>query len=288
MPRFAREFDSRHPLHIFEVKMTYKIGIVGKGFVGGAMYENFKDYYDVNVYDTDPTKRTQELNELVRSSQIIFICVPTPMMPSTGACDSSIVEDVVRKIAEIDRTKVVVIKSTVPPGTTKRLSQETGMSIVFNPEFLTEANYILDFKYQPLIVIGADDNDLYNIIYDLYYDYNHRVGSKGQILPTSTSEAEMFKYVANCFLATKVTFLNEIYRLCNTVGIDYNRVADIARLDRRLGHTHWKVPGPDGKLGYGGSCFPKDMNALASFADDAGSTLWLVTEAIYINNDVRK
>jgi UDPglucose 6-dehydrogenase len=268
--------------------MTYKIGIVGKGFVGGAMYENFKDYYDVNVYDTDPTKRTQELNELVRSSQIIFICVPTPMMPSTGACDSSIVEDVVRKIAEIDRTKVVVIKSTVPPGTTKRLSQETGMSIVFNPEFLTEANYILDFKYQPLIVIGADDNDLYNIIYDLYYDYNHRVGSKGQILPTSTSEAEMFKYVANCFLATKVTFLNEIYRLCNTVGIDYNRVADIARLDRRLGHTHWKVPGPDGKLGYGGSCFPKDMNALASFADDAGSTLWLVTEAIYINNDVRK
>lgn len=268
--------------------MTYKIGIVGKGFVGGAMYENFKDYYAVNVYDTDSTKRTQELNELVRSSQIIFICVPTPMMPSTGACDSSIVEDVVRKIAEIDRTKVVVIKSTVPPGTTKRLSQETGMSIVFNPEFLTEANYILDFKYQPLIVIGADDNDLYNIIYDLYYDYNHRVGSKGQILPTSTSEAEMFKYVANCFLATKVTFLNEIYRLCNTVGIDYNRVADIARLDRRLGHTHWKVPGPDGKLGYGGSCFPKDMNALASFADDAGSTLWLVTEAIYINNDVRK
>lgn len=268
--------------------MTYKIGIVGKGFVGGAMYENFKDYYDVNVYDTDPTKRTQELNELVKSSQIIFICVPTPMVSSTGACDSSIVEDVVRKIAEIDRTKVVVIKSTVPPGTTKRLSQETGMSIVFNPEFLTEANYILDFKYQPLIVIGADDNDLYNIIYDLYYDYNHRVGSKGQILPSSSNEAEMFKYVANCFLATKVTFLNEIYRLCNTVGVDYNRVADIARLDRRLGHTHWKVPGPDGKLGYGGSCFPKDMNALASFADDAGNTLWLVTEAIYINNDIRK
>ena len=268
--------------------MSYKIGIIGKGFVGGAMYENFKDYYDVEIYDTDPSKRTLELEDLVKWAQIIFICVPTPMAPDTGSCNSSIVENVVHKIADIDKTKVVVIKSTVPPGTTRRLSNETGMPLVFNPEFLTEANYILDFKYQPLIVIGSDDNGLYNIIYDLYYDFNHRVGSKGQILSAASNEAEMFKYVANCFLATKVTFLNEIYRLCNTVGIDYNRVADIARLDRRLGHTHWRVPGPDGKMGFGGSCFPKDMNALANFADDAGSTLWLITEALYINQDIRK
>lgn len=268
--------------------MTYKIGVVGKGFVGGAMYENFKDYYSVNVYDTDSNKRTLELDELVKWAEILFVCVPTPMIADTGACDSSIVESVIQQIAAIDNTKVVVIKSTVPPGTTKRLAAETGMPIVFNPEFLTEANYILDFKYQPLIVIGADDNGLYDIIYDLYCDFNSKVQNKGQILPASTNEAEMFKYVANCFLATKVTFLNEIYRLCNTVGIDYNRVADIARLDRRLGHTHWKVPGPDGKMGFGGSCFPKDMNALAHYADQAGSTLWLVTEALYINNDIRK
>lgn len=268
--------------------MSYKIGIIGKGYVGGAIYENFKDLYNVEVYDTDPNKRTMALEDLVKWSQILFVCVPTPTRTDIGACDSSIVESVVKQIAEIDNSKVVVIKSTVPPGTTKRLSEETGMSLVFNPEFLTEANYIHDFKYQPLIVIGADNNDLYDVIYDLYSDFNHRIHSNGQIMGCLSKEAEMFKYVANCFLATKVTFLNEIYRLCNTVGIDYNRVADIARLDRRLGHTHWKVPGPDGKFGYGGSCFPKDMSALAHFADTAGSTLWLVTEAIYVNKDIRK
>lgn len=268
--------------------MSYKIGIIGKGYVGGAMYENFKDYFAVEVYDTDPIKKTMDLEKLVNWAEILFVAVPTPMRESDGACDYSIVESVVKQIATINKNKVVVIKSTVPPGTTKRLSKETGMAICFNPEFLTEANYILDFKYQPLIVIGADQEGLYNIVYDLYYEFNLKVKSKGQIVSAKTDEAEMFKYLANCFLATKVTFLNEMYRLCCTVGINYNAVADIAKLDRRLGHTHWRVPGPDGKFGFGGSCFPKDMNALANYADGVGNTLWLITEALYINNDIRK
>jgi UDPglucose 6-dehydrogenase len=268
--------------------MSYKIGIIGKGFVGGAMYENFKEYYSVEVYDKDETKKTMDLEQLVNWAQLLFVCVPTPMRELDGACDYSIVESVVKEISLINKDKVVVIKSTVPPGTTNRLSEETGMSICFNPEFLTEANYIFDFKYQPLIVIGSDHEGLYDIIYDLYVDFNHRVGARGQIVRATTKEAEMFKYLANCFLATKVIFLNEMYKLCQTTGIDYTRVADIARLDRRLGHTHWKVPGPDGKFGFGGSCFPKDMNALAHFADEAGSTLWLITEALYINDNIRK
>jgi UDPglucose 6-dehydrogenase len=268
--------------------MSYKIGIIGKGYVGGAMYENFKDLYSVEVFDTDESKRTKSLEELVKWAQILFVSVPTPMRPEDGACDTGIVESVVHQIAAIDKSKIVVIKSTVPPGTTARLAKETGLALCFNPEFLTEANYIHDFKYQPLIVIGADDEGLYNIIYDLYYDFNHRVNSGGQIVGCKTAEAEMFKYLANCFLATKVTFLNELYKLCEKTNIDYDRVADIAKLDRRLGHTHWKVPGPDGKFGFGGSCFPKDMNALAHFADSVGSTQWLVTEALYINSDIRK
>jgi UDPglucose 6-dehydrogenase len=268
--------------------MAYKIGIIGKGYVGGAMYENFKDYFSVEVYDTDPNKKTKELTDLVKWAEILFVCVPTPMRQDDGACDSSIVESVVKQIADINKNKIVVIKSTVPPGTSKRLAKETGMAIGFNPEFLTEANYILDFKYQPLIVIGADDEGLSNIIYDLYYDFNLRVKSQSQIKHCSTDEAEMFKYLANCFLATKVTFLNEMYRLCNTVGINYNNVADIAKADKRLGHTHWKVPGPDGKFGFGGSCFPKDMNALSYFADSVNCSQWLITEALFINNDIRK
>lgn len=268
--------------------MSYKIGIIGKGYVGGAMYENFKDYFSVEVYDTDPNKRTMELEDLVKWSQILFVCVPTPMTAGTGACDSSIVETVVKQIAAINAGKIVVIKSTVPPGTTQRLAKETGMTVCFNPEFLTEANYIHDFKYQPLIVIGSEDIEAADLIYDVYLEFNQRVHAGGQIVQVKTAEAEMFKYLANCFLATKVTFLNEMYRLCNTVGIDYNAVADVAKMDKRLGHTHWRVPGPDGKFGYGGSCFPKDMAALSHFADTAGSTLWVVTEAIHVNNDIRK
>lgn len=268
--------------------MTYKIGIIGRGYVGGAIYENFKDYFSVEVYDTDPFKKTMNLEELVDWAEILFVSVPTPMREIDGACDYSIVESVVKQIAAINKSKVVVIKSTVPPGTTRRLSNETGMAICFNPEFLTEANYILDFKYQPLIVIGADHEGLYDIIYDLYYEFNLKVNSNSQIIPAKTDEAEMFKYLANCFLATKVTFLNEMHRLCAATGVDYNKVADIAKLDKRLGHTHWRVPGPDGKFGFGGSCFPKDMNALAHYADSVGNTLWLVTEALYINDDIRK
>lgn len=268
--------------------MSYKIGIIGKGYVGGAMYENFKDFFSVEVYDTDPNKRTQELNELVTWAQILFVSVPTPMRTSDGACDISIVESVVRKIAEIDKTKIVVIKSTVPPGTTERLGKETGMIMCFNPEFLTEANYIQDFKYQPLIVIGSENIDAADVLYDLYLEFNQRVHAGGQIVQVKTAEAEMFKYLANCFLATKVTFLNEMYRLCKTVGVDYNAVANVAKMDKRLGHTHWKVPGPDGKFGFGGSCFPKDMNALVHYADEMGNTLWLITEALYINSDIRK
>ena len=162
------------------------------------------------------------------------------------------------------------------------------MAICFNPEFLTEANYILDFKYQPLIVIGTDHDGLYNIIYDLYYDFNLKVNNNSQIVSGRTNEVEMFKYVANCFLATKVTFLNEIYQLCEATGIDYNNVANLAKMDKRLGSSHWRVPGPDGKLGFGGSCFPKDSNALAHFADSVGSPLWLITEALYINSNIRK
>lgn len=268
--------------------MSYKIGIIGKGYVGGAMYENFKSLFSVEVYDTDPTKKTMDLPELVKWAELIFICVPTPMHTSDGSCDTSIVENVVKQIADINKNKIVVIKSTVTPGTTKRLSKETGMAICFNPEFLTEANYLSDFKYQPLIVIGADNEGLYDAVYELYYDFNRKVGSKGQIVPAKTDEAEMFKYLANCFLATKVTFLNEMYRLCNKVGIDYNAIANIAKMDKRLGHTHWRVPGPDGKLGFGGSCFPKDMNALSNYADNVGNTLWLISEALYINEDIRK
>jgi UDPglucose 6-dehydrogenase len=265
-----------------------KVGIVGKGFVGGAIYQCFKDKIEVEVYDVQEEKRTiNGLESLVDWADYLFICVPTPT-GENGACDISIVEDVVKRIADIRKDKLIIIKSTVTPGTTKRLAEQTGMKIAFNPEFLTEANAVNDFRYQPLIVVGADDEETSRKVWELYHKYISSTGGYMPIMKScKTNEAEMFKYLANCFLATKVIFANEIKRLCDVTSIDYNAVAKLAAFDKRLGATHWKVPGPDGKLGYGGSCFPKDTAALLEFAERNGIQLWLLTEATYINDEIR-
>jgi UDPglucose 6-dehydrogenase len=268
--------------------MSYRIGIVGKGFVGGALYDNFKDCFDVAVWDSVEEKRTlNSFESFVDWSDIIFVCVPTPMKDS-GECDISIVEDVVGKIANLDRRKYVVIKSTVTPGTTSELAERHNMVIGFNPEFLTEANAYNDFRYQPLIILGTDDTGLGTVMAQIYYEFNAKVDNVAHVIQRSTKEAELFKYLANSFLATKVIFANEFKKLCDKVDVDYGRIAEVAVLDKRLGHTHWRVPGPDGKLGFGGSCFPKDTSALINYADTYGTTLWLLTEASYINDEIRE
>jgi len=267
--------------------MSYTVGIVGKGFVGGAMYENFKDAFNVLVWDKDESKRTVDtFDQFVNTSDIIFICVPTPMRES-GECDTSIVESVVSEISTVDRRKYVVIKSTVTPGTTERLSKDFSMTIGFNPEFLTEANAYNDFRNQRLIVIGADDQGLAAVMTQLYYEFNAKVDNHAHVIQRTTKEAELFKYLANCFLATKVIFANEFKMLCDQIEVDYGRIAEIAVLDKRLGHTHWRVPGPDGLRGFGGSCFPKDTAALLHFSEEVDSALWLLTEATYINDEIR-
>jgi UDPglucose 6-dehydrogenase len=251
------------------------------------MYENLKDAFNVLVWDKDESKRSIEtFDAFVNTSDIIFICVPTPMKDS-GECDTSIVESVVNEISLVDRRKYVVIKSTVTPGTTERLSKDFSMTIGFNPEFLTEANSYNDFRNQRLIVIGADDQGLAAVMSQLYYEFNAKVDNHAHVIQRTTKEAELFKYLANCFLATKVIFANEFKMLCDQIEVDYGRIAEIAVLDKRLGHTHWRVPGPDGLRGFGGSCFPKDTAAMLHFSDEVGSALWLLTEATYINEEIR-
>jgi len=267
--------------------MSYTVGIVGKGFVGGAMYENFKDVFNVLVWDTDESKRTVPTFEsLVDKSDIIFVCVPTPMKDD-GSCDTSIVNSVISDISKVDRRKYVVIKSTVTPGTTERLASDFNMTIGFNPEFLTEANAYNDFRFQPLIVLGCDDSGLTTVLSQIYSEFNAKVENPAYVVQRTTKEAEMFKYLANCFLATKVIFAKEFKVLCDKSNVDYNRISEIAVLDKRLGKTHWKVPGPDGKYGFGGSCFPKDTSALLNYAQEMDASLWLLTEATYINDDIR-
>ena len=245
------------------------IGIIGMGYVGTALKEGFKDYYKIETYDLDNSLSScDSINSLVSKSKIIFLCVPTPMNKN-GSCDLSIVENVIDEIDScIDNQsdKIIVIKSTVPPGTTENLNNKYhNFNIVFNPEFLTEANFIDDFKNQNRIILGGPKSVTSEI-----QQFYIKIFPKAKIIETDSTYAEMVKYFANSFLATKVSFANEMKMICDKLDIDYSKVVEYAIYDNRLGNSHWSVPGPDGKLGFGGSCFPKDIRALIFVASKLG------------------
>ena len=252
-----------------------KIGIVGQGYVGTAVKTVFEKYYETNTFDLNGNCNCKTLHDLVNNSDIIFVCVPTPMN-SDGSCNLNIVKGVVRDINETVNCnqdgKIVAIKSTIPPGTTNDLNKECEhISVIFNPEFLTEANFIDDFKNQNRIIIGGERPSSTKLrqVYSLVFP-------NAKIVKTGSITAEMVKYFTNTFLATKVSFANEMKEICDGLKIDYDKVVEYSTYDERLGKSHWAVPGPDGKLGFGGSCFPKDLNALIHLAGE----LELCTEVL--------
>ena len=180
------------------------IGIIGQGFVGNAVYQKFKNYYDISTYDLDSSKCNSSEQETL-DNKIVFVCLPTPMK-SDGSCDTSLVESTIKRCSEFGIAKTVVIKSTVSPGTTSRLnSLYPNISVVFNPEFLTERNAINDYENQTRIILGGPrpgTTELKQVF--------SKVFPKAHIIKTDSTHAEMVKYLTNTFLATKVSFANEI------------------------------------------------------------------------------
>lgn len=270
------------------------IGVVGQGIVGTAVAQGMKHAFHVETYDKFKSEESTcgsiaELFEKVDGP--IFICVPTPMKRD-GSADTSIVESVIAELNEaVDRIigepaehAPIVIKSTIPPGTTERFNAKyRNLRVVFNPEFLTEANAIEDFKNQKRIIIGGPHSaaTLIKRIYQISYP---------QVPTTKTSStiAEMVKYATNCFLATKVALANEFYQICNALEIDFDKVVEYSTQDARLGQSHWAVPGPDGDVGFGMSCFPKDLNALIARAKELGVEPKVMMGAWSKNLEVRK
>jgi len=263
------------------------IGIVGQGFVGNAVYQKFKKYYDILTNDLDENKSTSTIDNLIRLCDTIFLCLPTPMKPS-GECDVSILEDVLDNIDlitdNLETRRTVVIKSTIPPGTTEKFNSiYESLNIVFNPEFLTERNAVSDYENQNRIILGGPrptTTELKQIF--------SKVFPKARIIKTNSTYAEMVKYTTNTFLSTKVSFANEIYEICQRVGADYDKVIEYATLDERLGESHWGVPGHDGDFGFGGHCFPKDLSALLYVARKQGSIHNVLEATQKTNDEVRK
>ena len=261
------------------------IGIVGQGYVGTAVKTIFEKYYNVLTYDLDKDKSScGSILEMVVNTDIIFVCVPTPMNKD-GSCNLDIVEDVIEKINLVGKEDTIVaIKSTVTPGTTNRLNKQYNyLSIVFNPEFLTEVNFIDDFKNQNRIIIGGP-RPATTKVRRLYKKAFPRVA----IIKTGSTVAEMVKYFTNCFLATKVSFANEMYQICNKLEIDYDKVIEYTQYDSRIGNSHLEVPGPDGDFGYGGHCFPKDVKALIDVTINLGIQPHILMATDNKNNIIRK
>jgi nucleotide sugar dehydrogenase len=273
------------------------VGVIGHGYVGQAVEHFFKPAVNrVVVYDKFKPDLSS-LHDVVSAAEIIFICVPTPMNPN-GSCHTTIVESALAAIAAeataISRNLnsfIIVIKSTVPPGFTKTARSRFPMRIIFSPEYLTEANSVQDFEKTNRIVLGGDRDDCFVVYQYFRARLAERMGIPeslgGCVVAVCDAEvAEMAKLFANSILATKVIFSNEIYLLCQKLGIDYADVKTVAELDRRIG-GHIGVPGIGGKLGYGGSCFPKDINSLRHLCSEHQTGEKLLTTVIERNEEVR-
>tara|TARA_Y100000310_G_scaffold343167_1_gene449607 strand:+ start:7469 stop:8326 length:858 start_codon:yes stop_codon:yes gene_type:complete len=269
------------------VKKT--IGIIGQGFVGSAVREGMKNVFNIETLDIDPKKEStcDNVPELVdRVDDVIFVCLPTPMN-SAGRCETRIVESAISDISDanhrLNKGVIAVIKSTVEPGTTDHLnSKYPYVTVVFNPEFLTEANSFEDYKNQTRIIVGGP-RPASTKVKTLF----RKAFPKTPIVKTGAGIAEMVKYFTNCFLATKVSFANEMKQICDKIDVDFDKVVEYALYDDRIGNSHLSVPGPDGSHGFGGHCFPKDLNAVIYVAECCGIDPAVLMAVWKKNNEVR-
>ena len=291
-----------------------RIAMIGAGYVGlvsGACFAEFG--VDVTVMDVDPAKIeglragimpiyepgldklvaenardgrltfTTDLSEAVRGADAVFLAVGTPTRRGDGHADLTYVYAAAEQVAKAaEGPLVLVTKSTVPVGTgrevqaiVRRVRPDVPISVASNPEFLREGSAIGDFMRPDRVVIGVDDERALTVLKRLYRPLYL---IETPVLAVSIESAELIKYAANAFLATKITFINEIADLCERVGADVHDVARGMGLDGRIGRK-FLHPGP----GYGGSCFPKDTLALARTAQDAGAPVRLVETTIAVN-----
>ncbi len=253
------------------------LAIHGVGMVGGAHARYFLEQGH-EVRQIDPAKR---LDDPIHDVALHFICVPTPYQTEGNGFDLSFVRAALSFIAtnRASLPTLVVIKSTVLPGTTAALQKEyPDFSLFFSPEFLTEKNADHDLRHPDRVIVGSAQTASAHRakeILDLFPEAPFRE-------TMSATEAELVKYFGNAFLATKVIFSNLIFDFCEKLGLDYERVSQAAGYDRRIGHSHMNVL-HDGYRGYGGSCFPKDVRALIQKARELGLDAGLLEEAERLN-----
>ena len=274
--------------------LKQKIGVVGNGFVGGAVKFGFSPQVgcdaEVRVYDKNPDKSTHSLEETVNESDFIFLSVPTPANED-GSINIDIIMSALDDINEVHNGKynTILIRSTVIPGTTWALQTKyPNLNILFNPEFLTERSANFDFINQSRFIVGNSGAQLNQGKSEEFVDLiKDRFGDCVAVMETSYETAELIKYMSNCFFATKVSFMNEMYQIAEKIDANWDEAVSGFVADGRIGHTHLGVPGHDGKFGFGGSCFPKDIQAMIDFAEMFGLNPSVLKGAWEKNLEVR-
>jgi nucleotide sugar dehydrogenase len=258
-----------------------KIGIIGHGYVGKAMHRLFASAFDVDVYDIE----TQPDWRFVEDADMHVVCVPTPE-GSSGHADVSAVETTVRR----SQAPLVLIKSTIPPGTTSRLQRASGDRVLaFSPEYIGEGKaYVapwlfpdpIDARTHDFAIVGSVDPDPFLDI------LSQVMATHARLVATDSTTAELTKYMENAFLAMKVIFCNEFARIAESYGVSYHQLRDLWTLDSRVGKSHTRVfrDSP----GYGGRCLPKDMAAICAAMKDKGLDVPLLEEVRRTNARLKK
>ena len=256
-----------------------KIGVIGEGFVGGTLLKVLRplvssqpEKYSVCSYDIDPSKGHNTIKHFkdVCCADLIFVCLPTPMIQETGECYTGIVEDTIKTIRTATPSPII-IKSTVPPQTTQRWFEQYGR-VHFNPEFLTEANALNDFissEYQ-ILGLGGGDVEVISLFGQLFLSLSDLeiMPYHEQVYAIGSTMAELVKYTRNCYLATRISFFSEIQQICDASGVDFNDMKHFVGLDHRVGSHYNNIKSENPS--FGGHCLPKDLNSLIFLAKQLG------------------
>lgn len=259
------------------------VGIIGGGFVGSSFAAGFKGHVDVKLFDINPDRSTHGYEEVI-TQDILVLALNTPMVLETGEVDVSVVESVLRQLnGDLPKqSKPVIVKSTVPPEPLLRWSAAyRNLEIIFCPEFLREKTAQEDFDNSNRVILGSSTTYIKRLE-EVELLFATRFPGV-PIIWTSYEEASLIKYFTNVYFCAKIALLNEFAQVCEKYGLEFNSVFSKVMLDERIGRSHFKIPGPDGKKGFGGHCFPKDINGYLNIAMEVGVDP-IVSESAWIKN----
>jgi len=276
------------------------VAIIGFGYVGKAMGRFFQDHFNIYVYDPflddESVKEISKLGysqetkwEAINSCDLAVVCVPTPQ-GKDDSVDLSIIEDTIKNL----NTPLILIKSTIPPKTTERLIEETGKPIVFSPEYIGEGNYVVqwwkdsgyphptDMKKHDFQIFGGEKKNTKGVL----QFFKKVLGPGVRYIQTDSTTAELTKYMENSWGATKVIFSNEFCKIAEAFGVDYDELRELHLQDGRVERMHTTVF--EDNRGFGGKCYPKDVNGIVKASEEVGYEPKLLKEVLSTNDDLRK